>query len=102
MNAADIVGYAYEADVHCVDCAERAFGGPGGPESKSEDPMEEVHPIFAGEDAYEPCGNCDGHGTCILDECPKCGAEHEGTCGKCDGDGTVPRRCGDCGEALIG
>jgi hypothetical protein len=71
MHATDVVGYAYEADVHCVECSEKRFAceADSEPSDYEDNDGNPVHPIFAGgEDAY-------------------------------DEDGSV-LRCGDCGEFL--
>ena len=97
MNATDVVGYAYEADVHCLECTEKRFPKMHdylrAPETDREG--NEISPIFAGEDAYEDCGQCsDGQ-----HECPECHVPHN--CGDCDATGKRSRVCGDCLEDLI-
>lgn len=71
MNSYDVVGYAYEADIHCPGCARERF--PDGnldahhedldcPKDSEGDP---VTPVFADSDtpdAGEFCGTC---GECI-------------------------------------
>ena len=95
MNATDVVGYAYEADVHCLGCTEERFPNIyddlRAPETDSEG--NEISPIFAGEGAYSDCSCCEGkgsHGDC------------KASCGTCDGEGKEARVCGDCLEDLIG
>lgn len=104
-HATDVVGYAYEADVHCVDCAVKRFAGGSGLELPdnviyTDEEGNEVSPIFNGEDAYEDCGECDGTGECET-KCGKCGRDATHDCYPCDGTGKVGRHCGDCGEELV-
>jgi hypothetical protein len=58
----EVIGYAYEADLHCLDCAANRWGeavykldftaidGEGNP----------VHPVFLGDEYDTPpvCGDC--------------------------------------------
>lgn len=61
MNAADVIGYAYEAEIHCADCTRARF-----PEANDEfsDVLDregnEVHPVFAGDEHETTvvCGDC--------------------------------------------
>jgi hypothetical protein len=59
MKAYDIVGFAYEGDVHCVECATFRF-----PQLHTEHVEDSegnlVHPIFAGDECAcaEVCGDC--------------------------------------------
>lgn len=97
MNSTDVVGYAYEADLHCTQCAEDRFGAAK--LMDNENPPEDgegnpVSPVFAGEDAYEQCDHCSGLGTCTHD-----GRDH--ACPQCDATGECSRRCGDCTDPLI-
>lgn len=71
-HSTDVVGFAYEADLHCVDCAIGRFG----PDIMGQDPAEPeddegnpISPVFDGEDAYSEDG--------------------------------APYCCGDCGSALV-
>lgn len=59
MNATDIIGYSYEADHHCVECAQVRFGSPV-PDDAEDEEGNPVHPIFAGDEFEEPpvCGDC--------------------------------------------
>lgn len=63
MKAWEVIGYTYEADYHCVDCAEKRFG-PGvdnlGKEPKYDNEGNMVHPIFASDEfeETESCGDC--------------------------------------------
>lgn len=101
MNAADVVGYAYDADTHCVECTEKKFGTEFGTELDNDDVIDDegntISPIFAGEDAYETCGVCQGNGQHQCED----GCRNVHACGRCDGTGGVSRVCGDCNEALI-
>ena len=63
MQHWDIVGWAYEADTHCEDCARERFGRKLDDDMTPPEDSEgnEVHPMFAG-DAHDPsgeyCGDC--------------------------------------------
>ncbi len=49
MNSTDIVGYAYDAALHCVDCAIAAGRTTG----------DEVSTVFVGEDSHnQSCDDC--------------------------------------------
>lgn len=52
----EVIGYTYEADVHCPDCARKRFTDPDHAEDREGNP---VHPLFLG-DVEEPeyCGDC--------------------------------------------
>lgn len=63
MRHHEIVGYTYEAAFHCVDCTTDRFGAcpcevrdVHGEDSEGND----VHPVFAGEEAWESetCDDC--------------------------------------------
>jgi hypothetical protein len=59
MKAYDVIGYAYEADVHCLSCARARFDGE--PDDETEDSEGNlVHPIFTGDECAcaEVCGDC--------------------------------------------
>jgi hypothetical protein len=60
MKAYDIVGYAYEADVHCVDCAVARFGSQQHWRDAVDNEGNPIHPIFAGDEnaSEEVCGDC--------------------------------------------
>jgi hypothetical protein len=93
MNASDVVGYAYEADTHCVGCAVERFGPrPHDHEDREGNP---VNPIFCDDDAFEDCPHCGGTGVCRHD-----GLDHDCPYPTCD-NGRAVRKCGDCGEALF-
>jgi hypothetical protein len=54
-----IIGYAYDADIHCVDCASRRFRGTEDRDATDSE-GNEVHPIFdTAEDHHlDHCGDC--------------------------------------------
>jgi hypothetical protein len=57
MKAWSIIGYAYNADYHCVDCAKAAgMTKDGATDSEGS----EVHPIFASDELENGacCGDC--------------------------------------------
>jgi len=60
MNAADVIGYAYEADLHCIACTVARFGHE--PTEEDEDSEgNPIHPLFAGDEYQaegEYCGDC--------------------------------------------
>jgi len=61
MKTYEIIGYAYEADCHCLACTERRFGMlPDDSVEFSDDEGNPPHPIFAGDEgaAEEFCGDC--------------------------------------------
>ena len=99
-HATDIVGYSYDAAVHCVSCTKGRFPAIDDPDTLPSDTLDgegnEVHPIFYGEDAFETCSCCGGDGK----HAKKCsGGEYD--CENCDGEGSASRCCGDCGEELV-
>lgn len=58
MRHHEVIGYTYEADVHCTSCARERFGGvPDGHEDREGNP---VHAMFAGDEGAdeEHCGDC--------------------------------------------
>jgi len=62
MHSFDILGWAYDADIHCDDCARERFGSAldddqNPPEDSEGNP---VHPVFAGDEGSEDehCGDC--------------------------------------------
>lgn len=62
MKAWDVIGYAYEADIHCVSCTKKRF-----PNVEDNDRLEDsegnpIHPIFASDEGSdsEVCGDCGG------------------------------------------
>ncbi len=51
----EVIGYAYEADVHCLECSERRFSDT----RKFRLDDNEVQPVFLGEVTdYLTCGDC--------------------------------------------
>ena len=63
MKAWDILGYTYDADVHCEKCAEKRFGKRLFDDKHPPEDSEgnEVHPIFASDEmdpAGEVCCDC--------------------------------------------
>jgi hypothetical protein len=60
MNAATIVGYAYESDFHCIDCALMRFTAEQLADPYTEDREgNPVHAVFVDEnDGDEICGDC--------------------------------------------
>lgn len=76
-----IIGYSYEADCHCVECAQKRFGHSpqsiltacvslpiaavefdehGLPDRQDDNEGNPVHPIFSTDEQLEPqhCGDC--------------------------------------------
>ena len=54
-----IVGFAYVADIHCMDCAREDFGEGIFNESLEDREGNPVHPIFEiDESALCHCGDC--------------------------------------------
>ena len=54
-----IIGYAYDADIHCTECANGAgMDRPGVVDSEGNEP----HPVFSidepGESGCDHCGDC--------------------------------------------
>lgn len=101
-NATDVVGYSYDAALHCVKCAEDRFapGPDDSPSDYTDREGNEVHPIFNGPDAAEECRCCNGDGDHEV-EGPRCVITGYIDCGECDGSGTVSSCCDDCGEELV-
>ena len=62
MNATDIIGWAYESDVHCIFCAALHFGPALHDEVTSlrDADGNPLHPIFASDERAETdcCGDC--------------------------------------------
>jgi hypothetical protein len=63
MKAFDVLGYAFDADLHCQACTRQRFGRRAfddrNPPADSEG--NPIHPIFAGDEhdpAGEHCGDC--------------------------------------------
>lgn len=83
MNAADVIGYAYEADVHCIECAQQAFAHG----KLHRDPQHpHAQPGFDWEGL--PLDACDREGNRI----------HAVFA---DDEGAESEHCGDCNVALI-
>lgn len=53
----EVIGYAYEADIHCPDCARKRFPNPN---KATDNEGNEVHPVFLGDEFDTPpcCGDC--------------------------------------------
>ena len=82
MNAADVIGYTYQADCHCINCTLKAWdegkfyfkGKPrkgqgtihldegrdenGLPYEAEDSEGNRVHPIFGDEESECVCGDC--------------------------------------------
>ena len=63
MKHWEIVGYTYDADAHCVTCAEERFGPQVHDDEQPPEDSEgnEIHPMFAGDEYSsegEHCGDC--------------------------------------------
>jgi hypothetical protein len=60
MNAADVVGYSYDADHHCTYCAAKRFGNDLDKPETTDSEGNPVHAMFAGDESeYElSCGDC--------------------------------------------
>ena len=67
MKAWQIVGYSYDADIHCLDCIEQS----GIDIDRVDSEGNERHPVFVSDYEDETCGQCG----CYLIEidCPICG-----------------------------
>lgn len=55
-----VIGYAYDADLHCVGCAEKRFGDPDR-DGVTDSEGNPVHPLFSTEETRahgEHCGDC--------------------------------------------
>ena len=61
MGHATVIGWAYEADLHCEDCARARFGATlDAPDTEDRD-GNPVHPMFSTDEAPaegEYCGDC--------------------------------------------
>lgn len=59
MKAFDVLGYAYEADMHCLDCARKRFG-PALEDPDTEDSEgNKLSPLFVSSvEQEEVCGDC--------------------------------------------
>jgi hypothetical protein len=59
MKAWEVVGWAYEADIHCPACAMKRFGSALENPSSEDTEGNPIHPIFAAcEEAGDYCGDC--------------------------------------------
>ncbi len=61
LKTYEIVGWTYEADIHCPTCAARRFGAELMDERAPPADREgnRVHPLFLGDtDGAEVCGDC--------------------------------------------
>jgi len=62
VKAWTVVGWSYDADFHCPDCARARFGDATDDEDDPPEDSEgnEIHPLFAGDEgaAGEHCGDC--------------------------------------------
>ena len=61
MHAFDVIGYAYEADIHCPDCAYERFGKLLDESDTTDSEGNPIHPVFASDihfDESECCGDC--------------------------------------------
>lgn len=59
MQHFDVLAYAYDADVHCLDCTGERFGNP---EHAVDSEGNEPTPLFAGQSDRElHCGTCREH-----------------------------------------
>ncbi len=60
LNAADVIGYAYDADIHCLQCAEQRFGDKLNDENTKDSEGNSIHPVFGGDENAndEHCGDC--------------------------------------------
>jgi len=56
MKTYKIVGYAYDAAFHCIDCTEKRFPNP---EKATDSNGNELHPVFAGDEPGESGDFCD-------------------------------------------
>lgn len=60
----EIIGWSYEADIHCYDCAQKRFGvalDMTAPKSAVDNEGNLVHPIFSTDEtppSGEYCGDC--------------------------------------------
>jgi hypothetical protein len=73
MNAMDVIGYTYDADVHCIDCTQLAADvgilkrepplvmktdENGIAQDLVDSEGNPVHPIFGDAEQTEVCGDC--------------------------------------------
>lgn len=65
MNLFDVVGYSFEASIHCPDCTIRRFGGDIDEATDREGNA--VHPIFR-SDCESDAEHCDDCGDDILED----------------------------------
>jgi hypothetical protein len=67
MKSYDVVGYAYDAALHCVACASERFGDPDA-EGLEDSEGNPVHPYFAGEAGEQDGETCNDCGEAILED----------------------------------
>lgn len=67
MKSWEVIGYTYDADVHCIACAEKRFGASALSDDADSPAIDgegnEVHAMLAGEEHSEDgsavhCGTC--------------------------------------------
>jgi hypothetical protein len=58
MQGTDIVAFAYDAAIHCVDCASEHFDCD--PADAVDSEGNEVHPVFASDEGWadDTCDDC--------------------------------------------
>lgn len=76
MKSYDVIAYTFEADLHCVDCTIKRFGGLpefGALDSEGNEPQ----PVFADQygDLVEEVDNDYGSTTQYAPRCADCGEE---------------------------
>lgn len=79
MKAWNILGYTYDADLHCCTCACEHFGHEPTEDDKDSE-GNEPHPIFASDEhdvKGEHCGDCaeeiwEPEESPTSEECPEC------------------------------
>ena len=61
MKSYDVVGYTYDADIHCPKCAAKRFSQKaldGDTDSETDNDGNTPKPIFADQADDESCGDC--------------------------------------------
>jgi hypothetical protein len=60
VKAWEIVGWAYDADIHCLDCARKHFGPQLDDDLVDDSEGNEVSPVFCDAEDVETyhCGDC--------------------------------------------
>lgn len=66
MKMYDIIGYAIDGEIYCLDCAE---------DGNTDNDTDGASPIFAGDDSMN-CPHCSSCGDSLFDECT-CKTEDE-------------------------